>query len=138
MDKQLKHLEMIQAVISRMALNSFFIKGWSVTLVSALMALAVNNVNTWIFVLVLLPVILFWVLDAFFLHQERLFRALYDDIRDKTETEIDFSMDTNRFRSQVASWLVVGFSKTLLIFHGMLLTVVILAIIFFTCGMMST
>ena len=40
MDRQLTHLQMIQAVITRMAGNSFLIKGWSVTLVAALFALA--------------------------------------------------------------------------------------------------
>jgi hypothetical protein len=34
-----KHLELIQAVISRMAGNSFLLKGWSVTLAAALLAL---------------------------------------------------------------------------------------------------
>jgi len=35
-EDQRKHLELIQAVITRMAGNSFLIRGWSVTLVSAL------------------------------------------------------------------------------------------------------
>jgi hypothetical protein len=35
MGDKIKHLEMIQAVISRLANNSFLLKGWSITLVSA-------------------------------------------------------------------------------------------------------
>ena len=35
MEKKIKHLEMIQAVIVRMGNNSFLLKGWSVTLISA-------------------------------------------------------------------------------------------------------
>jgi len=34
-EDQRKHLELIQGVITRMAGNSFLIRGWSVTLVSA-------------------------------------------------------------------------------------------------------
>lgn len=40
MDNKIKHLEMIQSVINRMAAISFHIKGWSVVLVSALFALS--------------------------------------------------------------------------------------------------
>ena len=36
MDAKLKHLEMIQGVINRMANCSFLLKGWSVTLIAAL------------------------------------------------------------------------------------------------------
>ena len=42
---EIAHLQMIQAVITRMASNSFLIKGWSVTLVAALFALAAANTN---------------------------------------------------------------------------------------------
>ena len=40
MESKIAYLQMIQAVIARMAGNSFLIKGWSVTLVAALFALA--------------------------------------------------------------------------------------------------
>ena len=38
MDKKLKHLEMVQGVINRMASNSFMLKGWAVTLVAGIFA----------------------------------------------------------------------------------------------------
>ncbi len=37
-----KHLEFVQAVIARQAANSFLLKGWSVTLATALVALGTN------------------------------------------------------------------------------------------------
>ena len=40
MEQKLAHLRMIQAVITRMAPNSFQTKGWSIILVAALFALA--------------------------------------------------------------------------------------------------
>ena len=40
MENKLKHLEMIQGIINRMASNSFALKGWSVTLVAGIFALS--------------------------------------------------------------------------------------------------
>ncbi len=45
MEAKLKHLELSQGVINRMAGNSFLLKGWSVTLVSALFALSAKDSN---------------------------------------------------------------------------------------------
>ena len=40
---KLEHLKMLQAVITRMASNSFMVKGWCITLVSALLALSAKD-----------------------------------------------------------------------------------------------
>ena len=71
-----KHLELIQGVINRMAGNSFHLKGWSVVLVSALFALAASDANINFVYLAFLPAIAFWVLDGYFLWQERMYRKL--------------------------------------------------------------
>ena len=78
---KLAHLQMIQAVVTRMAGNSFLIKGWSITLVAALFALAAANTNELFIYLAYFPTFMFWALDAYFLRQERLFRKLYDHVR---------------------------------------------------------
>lgn len=123
---KLKHLEFIQAGIGRMAANSFLLKGWSVTLVAALFALAAKDANSKYFIVAYLPVAVFWVLDAYFLMQERRFRALYDDVRTRQHDVIDFSMDTSRFKIGRNTWPGSFLSPTLLIFYlplvgGMLL-----------------
>ena len=59
-----KHREMIQGIINRLGTNSFHLKGWSVVLVSALFALAVNTTRVYFVYLAYLPVIAFWVLAA--------------------------------------------------------------------------
>ena len=64
------------------------------------------------------PAIAFWFLDSYFLRQERLFRKLYDHVRNLDNKDIDFSMNTQIVESQVASWIKVAISKTLLLFHG--------------------
>jgi hypothetical protein len=118
MEKKLKHLEMLQGVIQRMATNSFTLKGWNVVLVSAIFALASGRMKFRLVFLAYLPAIMFWILDGYFLRQERLFRKLYDKVRSTSEEAIDFSMDTTPVASQVASWPSVMFSRTLFLFHG--------------------
>lgn len=129
MEPKLKHLEMIQAVVSRMASNSFLIKGWCITLVSALLALTLQGVKLEYVLVSFLPVLMFWFLDAYFLRQERLFRKLYDKIRVTPENSIDFSMNTLEFVKDTPSWVRVGFSRTLLLFYGTLVVVASLAAI---------
>lgn len=119
------HLEMIQGVINRLSHNSFLLKGWSVILVSAMFALAAKDSQLLFVYLAYFPAISFWCLDGYFLHQERLFRKLYDRVRKLSENEIDFSMNTQSVQDQVASWAEVTISKTLLAFHGVILISII-------------
>lgn len=39
MEKKLKHLELIQGIISRMAGNLFYLRGWVVTLLAGILVL---------------------------------------------------------------------------------------------------
>jgi hypothetical protein len=123
------HLEMIQGVINRLSQNSFLLKGWSVVLVSALLGLAVNGTNILFIYLAYFPVVSFWMLDGFFLWQERLFRALYDKVRELPDEDIDFSMNTGIVNDQVDPWCGVVFSKTLLAFHGTVVASVIIVML---------
>src|SRR4051794_12614264 len=75
---RVKHLEMIQAIVTRMAGNSFLLKGWSVTIVAGLFALGGKDANATLVFLAIVPIVIFWGLDAYFLCQERCFRALYN------------------------------------------------------------
>ena len=117
MEQKLAYLQMIQAVIARMASNSFRIKGWSVTLVAALFALAAAGTNELFVYLAYFPAFMFWALDAYFLRQERLFRELWDHVRE-VDAKVDFSMDTERFTDEVNSTWRVAWSRTLALFHG--------------------
>ena len=126
MENKIKHLEMIQGVINRMAHNSFLLKGWSVILVSALFALAAKDTNIVFILLAYFPALAFWILDGYFLRQEKLFRKLYDKVRGLDEAAVDFSMDTSSVANEVASWCEVVFSKTLRIFHGVIIVTICL------------
>lgn len=113
-----KHLEFIQAVITRMAQNSFMLKGWALTLVAAILALALIK-DARLMLVALLPLLAFWGLDGFYLRQERLFRRLYDAVRSAAEDSPNaFSMDTSSYRSSVASWWRTCWSGTIAWFYG--------------------
>jgi len=129
MENKIKHLEMIQGVINRMAGNSFLLKGWSVVLVSALFVLSAKETNIFFIYLAFFPALSFWELDGYFLWQERLYRKLYDKVRKTSESEIDFSMDTSIVSKEVKPWIYVTFSKTLHIFHGTILGSIVIVML---------
>jgi len=129
MEKKLAHLQMVQGIVNRLSQNSFLLKGWSVVLVSALFALSASNLKMFFIYLAYFPALAFWILDGYFLWQERLFRALYDYIRDLDEDKIDFSMDTSIVKDNVATWAEGIFSKTLLIFHGTVVGAITIGVI---------
>ena len=129
MDAKLKHLEMIQGVVNRLAADSFRIKGWAVVLVGALLVLVVREDRAALAAIGFIPVALFWGLDAYFLWQERLFRALYDHVRLLPPDEIDFSMDASRVADGwTRTWQDALFSRTLLLFYAALAAAVAAAV----------
>jgi hypothetical protein len=129
MDNKRSHLEMIQGIVNRLSQNSFLLKGWSVILISALFALSAQNKNQAFVFLAYLPLFVFWFLDAYFLCQERLFRALYDKVRLMKESDIDFCMDTSAFNIKNCTYRRVFFSKTLVAFHGTLLAAILIVML---------
>jgi hypothetical protein len=122
MEKKMKHLEMIQGVINRMANNSFLLKGWSVTIVAGLLALSVaTGEKIALICIALIPIVVFWILDGYFLWMERLFREVYKHVSKKEESEIDFDMNFKDFIKGRNRWIPTIFSNTLVIFYLSLL-----------------
>jgi hypothetical protein len=131
MENKRHHLLTIQAVIARLGVNSFLLKGWSVTLICALFALAADKSDHRFGYIALMPCFIFWSLDAYFLWQERLFRRLYDLDRVKVEKDIDFSLHTGPVLKQ-ETLAGAFFSQTLLMFHFPLLVTIVLVIVLLT------
>lgn len=129
MEAKLKHLEMIQGIISRMAGNSFLLKGWSVTLISALFALAAKDSNQFFLYLAYFPCLAFWSLDGYFLWQEKMYRKLYQEVSAKDANVIDFDMNATKFKEEVDSWFSVCLSTTLILLHGVIFGVIVLIMI---------
>jgi hypothetical protein len=126
---KIKHLEMIQLIINRMASNSFLVKAWCVTLVAAILTLSAKDSDKRFIAVAYYPVLMFWILDGYFLHQERLFRKLYDFVLTQPEESVNFSMDTKSFREKV-TWTAATFSKTLLLFYITMVLAILLTLLF--------
>ena len=98
-ENKLKHLEFIHNTINRMSTNSFIIKGWVITLISALFVLSDKTANPKYILLSYFAIPPFWFLNSYFLLQERKYRELYDEVRVKSEEQIDFSMEISNYNS---------------------------------------
>lgn len=116
-DLRLRQLDHIQGVISRLAQNSFTVRGWSVSLVSVVLAvLGARDGTAGLAALALVPALVFWGLDAYYLRQERLYRRLYAEVARRVvhgppaapdPAPLDlapFDMDSRRFRAAVPSF----------------------------------
>ncbi|HCG8581357.1 TPA: hypothetical protein NJ575_004631 [Vibrio parahaemolyticus] len=89
------YLVLIQGVITRMANNAFLVKGWSVTLTAALLAVGgslsnMDSFNQPLFLVINCGCILFFLwLDSYFYYNEKKYRELYD-----------YACDTSRFKNE--------------------------------------
>src|SRR6266850_91700 len=104
MEAKLKHLEFIQAVISRMATNSFLFKGWAITIAAALSAFAAINTRVALLTIAIVSTVMFWGLDGYYLWLERGFVNLHVEVAAKPEADIDFSMTIDK-TSAAGRWL---------------------------------
>ncbi|MES2773884.1 MAG: hypothetical protein V4722_06850 [Bacteroidota bacterium] len=128
-----KEIDLIQNIISRMAANSFLIRGWYITVLSAIIVVTRNNfiehfaVSYWVIIVV--P-ILFWFLDSYYLGQESLYRKLYSwVIKERLQGNQNFLYDLNakkRFGGQFKPILKAFFSPTLLAFYALPIIIMII------------
>ena len=102
-ENKIRHLEMIQGVINRMANNSFMLKGWAVTLVSGIFILASKDADKLYFLVSYIPVIVFFFLK----------------VRKTKENDIDFSLkaSSKEFGNATNSLLNCLVSKTEILFY---------------------
>lgn len=110
-----KHLEFIQHIITRMANNSFLLKGWSLTISTAIVGLASKSEGIAGDYFMLFPVVLFWYLDSYYLSQERAFRKLYKKV--STEQVDNYSLNNREFLNGIWSIILTAKSRTVLPFY---------------------
>ena len=102
MENKIKHLEMIQSIITRMAQNSFMIKGWSLTLVVAMFAFVPKTACLFIY-----------------LQLERRYKKLYDMVREKEESDVNFNLKiTDQCKEESNKYSVCLFSRSILLFYS--------------------
>ena len=129
-ERVVKHLEMVQTIINRLGNNSFLLKGWSMTIIVTGMVLIAryDMQNPYIILSLIIPILGFWILDGYFLWQERSFRKIYDEVRCQSDT--DFKMDVMKYKNKPKySRVYALFSITLIIFY--LVEVVLTVFVFF-------
>jgi hypothetical protein len=138
-EQRIKHMELIQAVISRLGNDAFLMKGWAVTLAGAFLGFAINSKNWGLALASVIPTVSFWGLDAYFLWCERLFRYLYARVRaHDSEVEPFFMAATSKSfvakasaasEDPVARKLKVAWSWSLFLFYGALLVAAVLVVL---------
>jgi len=121
-DELFKEIDLIQGCINRMAHNSFMIKGWALTLFVGVAAFTKGENFSDSITLVcatIVPLISFWILDAYYLHIERKYRKLYEIMLDKRKhNDLEGQYDINPKDINNGFIVKTAFSLTLLFFYG--------------------
>lgn len=116
----IKHLEFIQDSINRFASNSFQMKGWMLTIVSALLGFYANFNNTKFALVAILPVLIFWGLDSYYLQLERQLRGIYNDVAGLSKDAKPvrpFEMPIQNYTEGKFSFWDVFFSRWLMLLY---------------------
>ncbi len=125
-EKVIAHLELIQSNINRYGLYSFLVKIVSIVFLLSTEVLfyyfwaSIQPIGLHLIVMSTVQILIivgFWVIDAYYLRQERLFRHHYDAIRQQSDTDLNMyiSIHNNKPKS---SWKSTIFSLTLVIFYA--------------------
>lgn len=96
MDNKIKHLEMIQGVINRIADHKPQFKGWFITLIVAINILDASNLVKNQITLMLIISFSFLCISSYYLYLERLYIELFNKVR--KDDEVDFDMNTSDYR----------------------------------------
>jgi len=89
-----KHLDLIQAVVTRMSAASSNAKSWLLPVVTAAYGFALTSSSGSVATLGIVAVLLFSYLDANYLRQERAYRVLYDVVALGEKQVPRFSLNT--------------------------------------------
>ncbi len=117
-------LKLIQAIIDRMARNSFALKGWAVTLTGALLSLAVSRQDDAIIAITIYVIAAMAILDAYYLALERAYRHLYNQATAQPDTEWSLQV-AKTTPSDVTRALA---SPSITLFYGLSLAAALIAL----------
>jgi len=131
-DGKKEYLQMLQEPICRMSTISAIFKGFAATIVAGISAISYSSTNIWILGLSFLPVLVFAVLDIYYLKLERKFRFLFDQVR-LEEHEIDFSMKLTNdpveiIRAKARTWDCIK-SPSIYLFYPLMLLVLVAVLV---------
>jgi hypothetical protein len=128
MESKLKHLDYIQAAISRMSTNSFLFKGWAITIATGLSAFGAANTKAALLIIAVISTVLFWGLDGYYLWIERGFVELHKQVAKKAEADIDFAMVVDKTNA-ARRWLRTCWRPHLWLFYGAIIVIDVIGIV---------
>ena len=126
-EDKIRYIELVQSIISRLANNSFLLKGWTITLIAAIFSLSDKIMKNFAFTIYFF-ILIFWILDSYYLYQERLYRELYNkviEIRDEYAPLFSLKIDKKR-NEKIISFFKSFFSFTEVTFYLLLLLITFL------------
>lgn len=114
-----QHIEFIQSNIIRMNQLSFQIKEMGVAILTALLGVYAavpskdGTQNEMYMYIAIIPVLILWCLDSYYLQQERKFRGLYNDVRKGKESRVEkYDMPLGLYQGGRYSYIQCLVSKT--------------------------
>jgi hypothetical protein len=130
-EDKIRYIELVQSIISRLANNSFLLKGWTITLIAAIFSLSDKIMKNFAFTIYFF-ILIFWILDSYYLYQERLYRDLYNkviEIRDEYNPLFSLKIDKKQ-NEKIISFFKSFFSFTEVTFYLLLLLITFLILKF--------
>ena len=117
---KITYLQMIQSVIDRMSNISADIKGFCVAVSAGIVALTIDSTDIVSFGISILFIMIFLVLDIYYLGIERQYRYLYNKVR-MDEIEVDFNLGMDLKKSEInqakAKFFQCLSSKSIILFY---------------------
>ncbi len=118
-DLRVKHLEMVQSVISRLAGQCANMKNYCLTLTTAVCGFAITLQKPIVVAVAMLPIIVCALLDAQYLTLERRYRQVFDCVRlENWEARPTFEISSLstpgvRYWGAFFSWSIISFYLSL-------------------------
>lgn len=139
----LKEIDLLQNRIEKVEKTSFTIKGWTITLVTAVLALLPESIDKLVIGLVVASATLaFWYLDAFYLKVDKSYRFKYNwVVKNRMNNnkycfelfpyneETFFDPDDPK-RNTVPGIHSLMLSKTLIVFYAPIIVLAVLYVVF--------
>jgi hypothetical protein len=116
----IREIAIVQRMIGRLESRSFLIKGWTIALVVAVLLIHASDHQA---LLAFIPILGFWVYDAYHVWQVRLYAKLHQWISENRlkVSEHLFDMSVHTFKETVPSVARTMFSGRVVWFYGCLL-----------------
>lgn len=96
--EKMSYLQMIQNVITRMSESSFKIKGWGIGVMLAIFSFAGNQGDKRCILFTVVPLLVLWCLDTYYLQLERKYREFYDYKLNAKDDDKMFDMNYNNMK----------------------------------------